>query len=123
MSTLMTEWRHPPDHGDGQESLFGTDLWEVEAFEASLVEPYAEPIAPTEMPVHDGGEELEALERVTEAPRAPLAGPTLDDVMSRAWEGLTTGLPAACPVCHGEVVPATRAPLSGRCTSCGTLIE
>ena len=37
---------------------------------------------------------------------SPLAGPTLDDVMSRVWEGLGLGLPAACPVCRGEVVPA-----------------
>ena len=36
----------------------------------------------------------------------PLAGPTLDDVVSRVWEGLVMGLPAACPVCHGEVLPA-----------------
>ncbi len=60
------------------------------------------------------------------APRtvgAPLTGPTLDDVMSRVWEGLVTGLPAACPVCRGEVVPALGGPLSGRCSSCGTTID
>jgi hypothetical protein len=54
---------------------------------------------------------------------SPLAGPTLDDVMSRVWEGLVTGLPAACPACHGEVLPSAARPLSGRCTSCGTTIE
>ena len=53
----------------------------------------------------------------------PLAGPTLDDVMSRVWEGLATGLPAACPVCHGEVEPALGGPLTGRCRSCGTAID
>jgi len=60
------------------------------------------------------------------APRtvgAPLTGPTLDDVMSRVWEGLVTGLPAACPVCRGEVVPAVVGPPSGRCSSCGTTID
>ena len=56
-------------------------------------------------------------------PRAPLAGPTLDDVMSRVWEGLVTGLPAACPVCQGEVVPSFAGPLHGSCSSCGTTIE
>ena len=63
--------------------------------------------SPTEVPAHDAGEELAALERATvgarrarAGSRATLAGPTLDDVMSRAWEGLVTGLPAACPVCR-----------------------
>jgi len=85
--------------------------------------------APTEVPAHDAGEELAALERATvvpggtSRPRAPLAGPTLDDVMSRAWEGLVTGLPAACPVCHGEVVPSFAGSPHGRCASCGTTIE
>lgn len=93
------------------------------------------PAVPTEVPAHDeliAGEELSALEQATvpaadprspRNPRAPLAGPTLDDVMSRVWEGLATGLPAACPVCHGEVVASTRGPAHGRCTSCGTTIE
>jgi hypothetical protein len=52
-----------------------------------------------------------------------LAGPTLDDVVSRVWEGLATGLPAACPLCHGEVVPALGGSLSGSCTSCGMTID
>ncbi len=59
-------------------------------------------------------------------PRAagsPLAGPTLDDVMSRVWEGLTIGLPAACPLCDGEVQPATAGPRRGSCSSCGTTID
>ena len=82
------------------------------------------------MPAHDAGDELAALERATVVrgrrapePRAPLAGPTLDDIMSRVWEGLVTGLPAACPVCQGEVVPSLGGPCSGRCASCGTTIE
>jgi hypothetical protein len=84
--------------------------------------------APTEVPAHDAGEELAALERATVVPdgarpRAPLAGPTLDDLMSRAWEGLLTGLPAACPVCEGEVVPSFAGSPHGSCSSCGTTIE
>jgi len=54
---------------------------------------------------------------------APLAGPTLDDVMSRVWEGLVTGLPAACPVCHGEVLPSAAGPRRGHCASCDTTID
>jgi len=50
-------------------------------------------------------------------------GPTLDDVMSRAWEGLVTGLPAACPVCRGEVVASFAGSVHGSCSSCGTTIE
>jgi hypothetical protein len=60
------------------------------------------------------------------APRsagAPLTGPTLDDVVSRVWEGLVTGLPASCPVCHGEVGPSLLRPLSGRCHACEMTID
>ena len=83
----------------------------------------------TEVPAHGAGMELEALERATDAPeavrgaRATLAGPTLDDVMSRVWEGLVTGLPAACPVCRGEVVASFAGSVHGSCSSCGTTIE
>lgn len=54
---------------------------------------------------------------------SPLAGPTLDDVVSRMWEGLVMKLPAACPVCDGEVLPAPPGSVGGSCTSCGTTIE
>jgi hypothetical protein len=43
--------------------------------------------------------------------------------MSRVWEGLVIGLPAACPVCHGEVMPSLGGPLLGRCGSCDTAID
>jgi hypothetical protein len=84
---------------------------------------------PTEVPAYDAGEELGELERATTVPaveprpRAPLTGPTLDDVMSRAWEGLVTGLPAACPVCDGEVQASIAGVVRGTCSSCGTAIE
>jgi hypothetical protein len=94
----------------------------------SLVEVDA---SPRDVPAHAelvAGEEVVALERAAvlddvRRPRAPLAGPTLDDVMSRVWEGLVTGLPAACPVCRGEVVPSVHGALHGRCASCGTTID
>jgi hypothetical protein len=87
--------------------------------------------SPRDVPAHAelvAGEELVALERAAvlddvRKPRAPLAGPTLDDVMSRVWEGLVTGLPAACPVCRGDVVPTMHGALHGRCSSCGTTID
>jgi len=68
----------------------------------------------------------EGLTGGTRTPRAagsPLARPTLDDVMSRGWEGLSTGLPAACPVCHGELLPAASGPRQAHCGSCGTSID
>jgi hypothetical protein len=84
---------------------------------------------PTEVPAHGAGVELDALERATvvaddvRRPRAPLAGPTLDDMMSRVWEGLAMGMPAACPVCRGEVVASFAGSVHGSCSSCGTTIE
>jgi hypothetical protein len=51
------------------------------------------------------------------------SGPTLDDVISRAWEVLRADVPAACPVCGGELLPRPSAGadvVGGRCESCGT---
>jgi hypothetical protein len=53
-------------------------------------------------------------------------GPTLDDVISRAWEVLRADVPAACPVCGGELVPrpsASAGVVGGRCGSCGTALS
>ena len=53
-------------------------------------------------------------------------GPTLDDVISRAWEVLRADVPAACPVCGGELIPRLSAGASvvgGRCESCGTSLS
>lgn len=55
--------------------------------------------------------------------RAPLAGPTLDDAISRAWEGLGAGVPAACPVCHAEIAPALGGSLQGHCGSCHVTLD
>ena len=92
------------------------EVVEVPPFEASVEslvdEPFAAPAT------EEVGER-----RVPRTAGMPLAGPTLDDVMSRVWEGLATGLPAACPLCHGEVEPAFGGPLNGRCRSCGTSID
>jgi hypothetical protein len=51
------------------------------------------------------------------------SGPTLDDVITRAWEVLRADVPAACPVCGGELIPRPSAGsgvVGGRCDSCGT---
>jgi hypothetical protein len=52
----------------------------------------------------------------------PDPGPTLADVVARAWEVLGTELPAACPVCGGELVPHPSA-AGGRCESCGSTLS
>jgi hypothetical protein len=56
--------------------------------------------------------------RVTTS-RSVLAGPTLDDVMSRAWEGLRAEVPTPCPVCRAEIEPSAH----GRCGACGSTLD
>ena len=54
------------------------------------------------------------------------SGPTLDDVISRAWEVLRADVPAACPVCAGELLPRASAGagiVGGRCADCGTTLD
>jgi hypothetical protein len=54
------------------------------------------------------------------------SGPTLDDVVSRAWEILRAGLPATCPACGDELAPRPSAGagiVGGRCQSCGTTLS
>jgi len=56
----------------------------------------------------------------------PESGPTLDDVVSRAWEILRAGLPAPCPACGDELAPRPSAGagiVGGRCQSCGTALS
>jgi hypothetical protein len=53
---------------------------------------------------------------------APLDGPTLDDVISHAWEALGAQVAAACPVCGGEVEPHGYA-AGGRCTRCDSALD
>jgi hypothetical protein len=53
---------------------------------------------------------------------SPLDGPTLDDVISHAWEALGAQVAAACPVCGGEVEPHGYA-AGGRCVSCGSALD
>jgi hypothetical protein len=53
-------------------------------------------------------------------------GPKLDDVIARAWEVLRCELPAACPVCGGELIPRVSAGagvVGGRCESCGSSLS
>jgi hypothetical protein len=86
---------------------------EVAVPREDFVEPAREVVAPD-----DAGEI-----RVSRGAAVPLAGPTLDDVVTHAWEGLGAGVPAACPVCHGEIEPALGGGLQGHCSSCGVTLD
>ena len=61
-----------------------------------------------------------------DAPRlfdAAAGGPTLEEVIAGAWEGLMAHASVECPVCHGEMTPqyaAGAGAVGGRCASCGT---
>jgi hypothetical protein len=52
--------------------------------------------------------------------------PTLDEVLSGAWEGLAAHQHVACPVCGGDMTPeygAHARPIGGRCGSCQTQLS
>jgi hypothetical protein len=72
----------------------------------------------------------ETPQRVAPRPRSIFdgagGGPTLDDVLSSAWEELTAHAVVACPLCAGELVPeygAHARPIGGRCRGCGTTMS
>ena len=49
-------------------------------------------------------------------------GPTLDDLLSGAWEGLSAAAPTSCPICDGALEPrwsAGAGVVGGRCRDCG----
>ena len=88
---------------------------DVDEAELAMLAPVETELAPAE--------DVAREPRTQRAAGLPLAGPTLDDVVSRVWEGLVMRLPAACPACSGEVLPAAPGTYGGSCTSCGTTIQ
>ncbi len=53
-------------------------------------------------------------------------GPTLDDLIVEAWEGLTAHTMVACPICGGEMKPeygAHTRPVAGICVCCDTVLS
>jgi hypothetical protein len=67
-----------------------------------------------------GGDELEA-----GAPEAPVSchpggRPTLEDALSRVWEGLHADGVTECPVCRGRLESG---PGIGRCRDCGSTLS
>lgn len=103
---------------------------EVEAPAAGLAAPPAEIPDTGLVPAEDDADEtmvvaaddlaeLEPVHVRVAASRSVLAGPTLDDVMSRVWEGLRAEVPTPCPVCHTEIEPSAH----GRCGACGSILD
>ena len=52
-------------------------------------------------------------------------GPTLDELVAGAWEGLLAGAPAACIACGSTMTPrhsAGAGVVGGRCGGCGSTL-
>ncbi len=96
-----------------QESLFGA---------AAPVAPARE-TPPIATPAHEAVEVPAPAPDTTASARRE--GPTLDDLVAGAWEGLLAGAPASCVVCGTTMHPrysGGHAPVGGRCTGCGTTL-
>jgi hypothetical protein len=135
MSALLTP-RRPrrakrpaPRKPAGQSSLFAAP-----AAAAPVAPPEPEPT----VPAHETVAAPEAL--VAPAEAAPAAavpetfetasarrqGPTLDDLVAGAWEGLLAGAPADCLVCGTSLAPrhsAGAGVVGGRCGGCGSTLS
>jgi hypothetical protein len=54
------------------------------------------------------------------------SAPTLDALLVEAWNDVTAGAAAECPVCSGPMQPrwtAGAGVVGGRCEDCGTTLE
>jgi len=124
MSALMTPRRarrprrtRPAAAPGGQSALFGAGSAPVAPPAPAPVEP-AECAAPAPAPAP-------AAEPATSA-SAHRHGPTLDDLVAGAWEGLLAGAPAECLVCGTALTPRHSAGagiVGGRCDGCGTTVS
>jgi hypothetical protein len=132
MSALMTprparrsrRTRPTPAPG-GQSALFGA---------GSALPPAPAPAAPSPTPAAPAAADpatvaepaaAAAPEAATTA-RAHRHGPTLDDLVAGAWEGLLAGAPADCLVCGTALTPRHSAGagiVGGRCGGCGTTVS
>jgi len=52
--------------------------------------------------------------------------PSLEALVTDAWDAVAAGAPAECPVCAGPMQPrwsAGAGVVGGRCEDCGTILE
>jgi hypothetical protein len=137
MSALLTP-RRPrrakrpaPRRPEGQSSLFAA------AAAAAPVVPETEPTVPAE-PVEAAVPETFGVpappepatavvpEETVNTASARRQGPTLDDLVAGAWEGLLAGAPAECLVCGTQLAPrhsAGAGVVGGRCGGCGSTLS
>lgn len=150
MSALLTP-RRPrrakrpaPRRPEGQSSLFAAaaaaapvtprdpEPATVEPTEAAVPETFAAP-APAEAAVPETFTAPAPPEAAhvaapdnSKAASARRQGPTLDDLVAGAWEGLLTGAPAECLVCGTQLAPrhsAGAGVVGGRCGGCGSTLS
>jgi|SRR5215217_7297473 len=140
MSALMTPRRprrdrrtRPVPAPGGQSALFGAGAAPAVAPAPKTVEPTAaaapaapeaaEPMAAAAPAAPDTA--MPGAEPATTA-SAHRHGPTLDDLVAGAWEGLVAGARADCLVCGSPLAPRHSAGagiVGGRCDSCGTTVS
>ena len=120
MSAVMSPRRprrgrrtRPAPAPGGQPALFGAG---APAAPPAPVAPASEPAAPP----------AAAAPEASTTARAHRHGPTLDDLVAGAWEGLLAGAPADCLVCGTPLTPRHSAGagiVGGRCDGCGTTVS
>ena len=127
MSAVMTPRRAPRHRRPrsaapgGQSALFGAGSAPPAAAAAPAAPPEAA-VAAAESAVAIARPAAEP----TQAASAHRHGPTLDDLVAGAWEGLLAGAPADCFVCGTPLTPRQSAGagiVGGRCGGCGTTVS
>jgi hypothetical protein len=81
--------------------------------------------APDATPASPRERDVTAPHPAPPAANAPGARPTLDDVLTAAWDGLAGHHSVTCPVCTGPMAPrygSGAKPVGGRCTRCGSTL-
>lgn len=87
---------------------------------AERIERPASLFGPSEPAMRTPADGAAARERA----RGPGGGPTLDDAIVGAWEGLAARVVVACPLCGGALRPhASPDSVGGRCGDCGTTLD
>jgi len=128
MSALMTPRRAKRGHRtsrpsgpSGQSALFGAGSAPTAAPEPRAAAVEAPAPAAVEAPAAVSA----AAAAPAEAASAHRHGPTLDDLVAGAWEGLLAGAPADCLVCGAPMAPRHSAGagiVGGRCDGCSASI-